>query len=162
MAGILNISSNDTPIIKDNVVFDMRHGVGLGGVQTDARGWSTVNDTFSASNQTLRHQAVQLVRAVDAYTPRLMSALTNYELFDELEVAWKRVNETGEIEFDYRIVLAKAQLIYSAPWDFGAVDGDLKEMLTFSYRDITWKYLAYDPKNGDLVKEKEASSDGFF
>ncbi|WP_320822132.1 type VI secretion system tube protein Hcp [Reinekea sp.] len=161
MAGLLNINSSSGVVIENNLLFDMRHGLGLGGIQTDARGWITVNDAFSASNQTLRHQTLQLVRAVDAHTPRLMSALTNYELFPKVEVVWQWVNkESVKVEFDYRIVLDQAQLIYAAPWDFISEDGILKEILTFSYREISWKYLGPEPDNGDFISE--ASSEGFF
>ena len=161
MAGLLNISSSSGPVVENNVLFDMRHGLGLGGIQTDARGWVTVNDAFSASNQTLRHQTLQLVRAVDAFTPRLMSALTNYELFPKVEVVWHWVNkETDAVEYDYRIVLDDAQLIYAAPWDFISDDGILKELLTFSYREVSWKYLGPEPGIGDFISE--ASSEGFF
>jgi len=161
MAGLLNINSSNGVVVENNPLFDMRHGLGLGGIVTDARGWVTVSEAFSASNQTLRHQTLQLVRAVDAYTPRLMSALTNYELFPKIEVIWQWVNkESDRVEFDYRIALDQAQLIYAAPWDFISEDGILKELLTFSYREISWKYLGPEPGDGDFISE--ASSEGFF
>ncbi len=161
MAGILKIEASTGILVEDNKLFDMRHGVGLGGLNSNAEGWLTIADQFSASNQTIRHQALQIVRAVDAFSPRLMAALTNYEIFPKLEVKWEWVNtDTDAVEFDYRLVLDDAQLIYAAPWDFISEDGLVKEMLAFSYREISWKYLAPEPDSDEFVAE--ASSVGFF
>jgi len=161
MAGVLKVTSSAGIVVEENELFDMRHGIGLGGLQNNAEGWVSANDNFSVSNQALRHQMLQIVRAVDAYSPRLMSALTSYEIFPQVEVKWHWVNkDTDAVEFDYRIVLDDAQLIYAAPWDFISEEGVVKEMLAFSYREIAWKYMGPEPDEGDFISE--ANSEGFF
>lgn len=161
MAGLLKITSDAGVLVEENELFDMRHGVGLGGLSHGQDGWLNIGEHFSVSNQTLRHQTLQIVRAVDAFSPRLMSALTTYEKFPQVEVKWHWVNkEADSVEYDYRMVLDDAQLIYAAPWDFKSEDGVVKEMLAFSYREISWKYLGPEPTDGDFVSE--ANSEGFF
>lgn len=161
MAGHLKITSAAGVLVEENELFDMRHGVGLGGLAQANDGWLKVTDHFSVSNQSLHHQTLQIVRAVDAFSPRLMSALTNYEVFPSVEIKWHWVNkETDAVEYDYRMVLDDAQLIYAAPWDFNSEDGVVKEMLAFSYREIAWKYFGPEPTEGDFVAE--ANSEGFF
>ena len=161
MAGTMSITSDSGPVCEFTDIFDIRHGVGLGGVVAGNNQWPILQDSFSASNQTIRHSPVQVVRKVDAFSPRLMSGLTSYEIFPIVEFNWRWVNvETDQVEYDYHIRLEDAQLIYAAPWDFVTEQSLIKEILAFSYREITWKYLAPEPAEGDFIGE--ASSEGFF
>jgi type VI secretion system Hcp family effector len=161
MAGKLTIKTSSGLLCFELEVTDLKHGLGLGGITSNQEGWSELHENFAVSNQQIVHKPLQLVKRVDAMSPRLMQALLDYQVLDTVEIIWSFVNpESEEVEFDYRIELHDAQIIYIEPFDFSQKGREPEEKLVFSYREITWRYLAKAPEEGEFFNE--AASDGVF
>jgi len=93
-----------------------------------------------------RHQSVSFDKEIDSSSPYLYKALTTGKNLKSAEFKFYRINETGQEEHYYSVLLEKVKVesIISAMYDIKGSYGEHKNYLEFidlNYEKITWHYV---------------------
>jgi len=104
------------------------------------------DDDTGALAGTRKHGAIKLVKAFDASSPYLYKAVCQGQTFNEIEIKWYRIDDTGTETEYFNHKLESCKIVSVKPIMHNVKDPSKEryvhlEEIWLRYKKITWTYL---------------------
>lgn len=91
------------------------------------------------------HRPIEIRKAIDKSSPKLMQAMCSKEMLSEAEFTWYRFNEQGQEALYYKIQLKQALILKIRSWTPDAYDENqaplqFMETVWLGYESIIWSW----------------------
>ena len=85
------------------------------------------------------HRPIEIRKAIDKSSPKLMQAMCTKELLSEVEFRWYRFNQQGQEALYYKIQLKQALILKICSW---TPDAQIKDQEHLQFMETIW--LGYE------------------